>query len=290
MKLGKIYNLQFTIEDFVRIFCLMLLPMHLMTYVTGVAGANSGDVPEIILSDSASLATEQPTEQLRQQLFREEITPFEEEKEPESKVGLMQLILQIRSIEFPSEGFTPDNTTIKKEKPAVDPNIKPSGDSELKTDESKPETSVPGAGGPVTGQTLQMLTGLLKEPQKLNNPAQLAEILYLDGKLREAAALYQEALRLTRPDDNAQTANRAWFLFQAANCLRDSDITAAAKLFTQLITEYPDSPWTESAKAQNKIILWYQQDNPDKLIAQSRQQFNSSNRPENTDNDPNEQN
>ncbi len=286
-----------------HLLCFIVLPLHLMTYVTGVADANSAavseTVPLTIPSEITSLADDQSAELAMQQLYREEITPPQDQKESQGKTELMQLISRIHSIRFSSEDHISDNTAIKKEKPTVDPNTKPSGDSQQKPAvESKAEVSVTQTGGSVTGQTLQTLTGLLKEPQKLNNPAQLAEVLYLDGKPQQAAALYQEALRLTRPDDASQTANRAWYLFQAANCLRDSDIAAASKLFEQLIKEYPDSPWTESARTQNKIILWYQQDNPDKLVAANRQKITSPdkdsltsyNSTANRDNDPNGKN
>jgi tetratricopeptide (TPR) repeat protein len=308
MKQENIYNSRFTIEQLVKMFCLVLLPLHLIACITGIACANSTDANSlttseitlsIIPSEVTSLADDQSAESVRQQLYKEEITPPQDQKEPQNKTELMQLISQIRSIKFSYDDYTPDSNAVKKEKTAVDPNTKPSGASQPKTNaEPKAEVIITSTSSSVSEQTLQKLTGLLKEPQKINNPAQLAEVLYLDGKPQQAAVLYQEALRLTKPDDASQTANRAWYLFQAANCLRASDITAASKLFEQLIKEYPDSPWTASAKVQNKIILWYQQDETDKLITANNQKaisldkdnLTSKNSNANTDNDPNGQN
>jgi tetratricopeptide (TPR) repeat protein len=306
MKLENNYNLHITIKQLVKMFCLILLPLYLVTCITGIAYANSTDANSIntseitlsiIPSEVNSLPDDQLVEPVRQQLYKEEITPPQGQKEPQNKTELMQLISQIRSIKFSYDDYIPDSNAVKKDKPAVDPNAKTSGASQQKTTAvPKAEVIATGTSGSISGQTLYKLTELLKEQQKFNNPAQLAEVLYFDGKPQQAAILYQEALRLTMPDDASQAANRAWYLFQAANCLRASDMAEASKLFEQLIKEYPDSPWTASAKVQNKINLWYQQDEPGKLIAQKKSELNSpdksmttNNTNANTDNDPNGQ-
>jgi TolA-binding protein len=55
-------------------------------------------------------------------------------------------------------------------------------------------------------------------------------------------------------------------LFQIGNCLRDGDRPAAEKVYKQLIAEYPDSPWTDLARAEDKLLEWYQKENPHELI------------------------
>ncbi len=37
-------------------------------------------------------------------------------------------------------------------------------------------------------------------------------------------------------------------------------------MYTQLITEYPSSPWADMANAQVKVLDWYLKDEPYKLV------------------------
>jgi hypothetical protein len=70
--------------------------------------------------------------------------------------------------------------------------------------------------------------------------------------------------------------DRAWILFQLGNCLRDSDpsagsgqaLQAARNAYRRLIAEYPDSLWTDLAKARESLIDWYLKDDPLTLIKQ----------------------
>ena len=121
---------------------------------------------------------------------------------------------------------------------------------------------------PISDQTLQRVKVLSQHPDKVENPLQLAEILFLDGHLKEAAIFYQEALnRISKDSSNLSCADdRAWILFQIGNCLRNDDVPAAMKAYRQLITEYPSAPWTEITKTLEKLIDWYQKDKPRELI------------------------
>jgi hypothetical protein len=273
MKINYIYNLKLIIQYFVRIFCLTLLPMHLTSYVTGAAHAQSGIQTKATIIENVS-STQEPAP-LKKQLLNEAAAALSDDNEPQKKNELMQLIQQIRSIEFPSDESKPEiqNTENQTQK------------SELKTQNIKSETqnserkaqntelTTQNLNQSITEQTMQILSTMIAEPQKFKDPARMAEILYQDGKLTEAATLYKEASRLINPDNAALAGNRAWFLFQTANCLRNSDMPQAAKLYGQIIKEYPDSPWTEMARTQNNIILWFLQDKPDKLISQNSQKI-----------------
>jgi len=150
-----------------------------------------------------------------------------------------------------------------------------------------------------------MLKSLLQHPERLRNPFELGEILFLSGHLKDAAICYQEALSRSSPDKADPTQkpqqslglltedvkvpdvvlgprlaetktgmfsirNRAWILFQIGNCLRDDELPTAMKMYRQLIAEYPDSPWADLAKARSKLIDWYQKDNPRALIAENQ--------------------
>jgi len=124
---------------------------------------------------------------------------------------------------------------------------------------------------PISEKTLAMLRDLSKHPEKVNNPFELGETLFLSGNLKEAVVFYSEALNRTEPNDVDPSGNRAWMLFQSGNCLRNSDRPAAAKMYALLVTQYPDSEWAQMAQAQVQLIGWYLQDEPDKLIAKKEQ-------------------
>ncbi len=68
----------------------------------------------------------------------------------------------------------------------------------------------------------------------------------------------------------ATAADRAWTLFQLANCLRETNLGEAQATYTKLISEYPDSPWTDLARAQNQLVSWYLKDQPQQLAASRR--------------------
>ncbi|GAF86608.1 unnamed protein product, partial [marine sediment metagenome] len=128
---------------------------------------------------------------------------------------------------------------------------------------------------PVADQTLQALEKLSQHPDQIDNPLELAEVLFLSGYLKRAAVFYQEALNRHSADEAGpvqqapalrESRNRAWILFQIGNCLRDEDRPTAAKMYRQLIVEYPDSLWTDLAKGQDQLISWYQKDQPQTLL------------------------
>jgi TolA-binding protein len=98
----------------------------------------------------------------------------------------------------------------------------------------------------------------------------LGEVLFLSDYLKEASVFYREALNRKSPDKDDQAQNRAWILFQIGNCLRGDDPLTAMKIYRQLITEYPDSSWTDLAKTRHKLIDWYQKDKPQTLIVESQ--------------------
>ena len=120
----------------------------------------------------------------------------------------------------------------------------------------------------ITDQTWQILKNLSQRPDELENPFELGEVLFLSGNLAQAAVFYQEALKRISADDISSVQERAWILFQIGNCLRHDDMSTAAKMYGQLITQYPNSPWTEMAEAQVKLIDWQQKDKPLELIAE----------------------
>jgi len=228
-----------------------------------------------------------PNNSLGHQLQQARITASVDNK-GKNKGELQKIIEQIRAVEFESQNKqsepvvvtqsapSPDSTELAEVEPnenppatetAAKPNDK-QAKSELQT--PAPENRIPLPYKPITGQTLQAVSELSQHPEQLSSPFELAEILFRSGNLKEAAVLYQQALNKTNPKDGASASNRAWILFQIGNCLRNDEPQNAMKTYRQLITEYPGSPWTEIAKARDKLIDWYQKDDPKTVIKENK--------------------
>jgi len=197
------------------------------------------------------------------QLWQARVGVPEGQKDNRSKNELKRLIEQIRSIEFKPQK-SPEPVIFVKPVPIAEPN-KTSSDTQAQKEQKKEaEPKLPYE--PIADQTLQILKDVSQDPNRIVNPFQLAEILFLSGHLKEAAVLYQEALNRIKADDGNSPEDRAWILFQIGNCLRKDDLPAAMKTYRQLITEYPNSLWADLAKTLDKLIDWYQKDKPRELI------------------------
>jgi tetratricopeptide (TPR) repeat protein len=200
-------------------------------------------------------------------LWRADISLAKGQKDEKSKHELRRLIEHIRSVEFEPPKKAAEPVIVLDETPPIEPDKTPAPMT-VEQEEEKREIEPKLPYGPITAQTLQIMAGLSESPEKLANPFELGEVLFLGGNLKEAAVLYQEVLKREDPDDACSSRNRAWVLFQIGNCLRGNDLPAAAKMYGQLITEYPNSPWAEMATAQAKLIDWYLKDKPHELIAE----------------------
>ncbi|MHC4758838.1 MAG: tetratricopeptide repeat protein, partial [Planctomycetota bacterium] len=119
---------------------------------------------------------------------------------------------------------------------------------------------------PIADQTLKALEGLAEQPQELDNPFELAELLFLSNYPDKAAVFYEEALTRTSMDSSISAQRKAWILFQLGNCLRKNDPVKAKQMYTQLINEFPESSWTGPAKSQVELIDWFQKDQPEKIV------------------------
>ncbi|MEN6385881.1 MAG: hypothetical protein ABFD79_11890 [Phycisphaerales bacterium] len=121
----------------------------------------------------------------------------------------------------------------------------------------------------ITNQTLSALDQIMQNPKEIQNPLELANILYKCGKLKEAAVCYQNALDVN-DNNNVSYKDKAWILFQTGNCLQKSDPQTAAKMYKKLISEYPQSFWADAAVAKDHLVEWYIQQNPDSLLKKSK--------------------
>ncbi len=238
------------------IICFVFLPLNLLTSLTGIASANT-----------AAISADPNSNQARQVRLAE-ISAAKIRNESESKKRLRELIKQVRAVEFTSQTQPPQPPAIQEQAPIAEPN-EPSSDTSTPKKDTEPANEPKLSYEPVTEQTLEMLRNMSRKPEQVQNPLELAEILFLSGNLNDAAMLYQEALKRQDPNDAAVSRDRAWILFQTGNCLRHDDMPAAAKMYRRLLTEYPTSPWADLASARGKLIDWYLKDEPEKLVVEA---------------------
>jgi tetratricopeptide (TPR) repeat protein len=118
----------------------------------------------------------------------------------------------------------------------------------------------------ISPRALEIIRTLAQDPNKCENPFKLAEILFKNKNLEIAAAFYRTALNRNSQDTLMSANDKAWMLFQIGNCLRDINPTDAQKAYRELIDQYPDSQWVETAKVRNKLIQWFENEKPWALI------------------------
>jgi len=249
------------------IACFTFLSFRLLTSLTGSAYANSAADNGKKLSQSSVITSRDPKNINGLELLQAEITIAKDEKDTKSRDQLKQIIEQIRSVEFGLQKQAPAPVIVPEKAPVIEPNetvteVPVQKEETKQASESRPQY------GPITEKTLQMLKTLAQDSEKLANPLELGEILFVSGNLKEAAMFYREALKRKDPNDVSLSWDRAWILFQIGNCLRNEDLPAAAKAYQQLLTEYSNSPWADLAKARSNLIAWYLKDDPVKLIAE----------------------
>ncbi len=244
-----------------RIFCLLFSVFCSLTCSAAAVGQKS--------PQSTFLAPTEPNSNFRRQLWRAELSIAKGEKDKRTKDELKRMIEQIRSIEFKLDKQPSEPVIVTEAVKTAEPNETLSDTAvpkEQKTEEV--ETKLPYE--PISDQTLQILKDISQHLDNLRNSFELGETLVLSGNLKEAAVFYQEALKRKSPDDVGSARDRAWILFQIGNCLRNDEPITAMKMYGQLITEYPNSPWRELAEARSKLLNWYLKDEPHKLIAEHK--------------------
>ncbi len=257
-------------KSWLCVLCLTLLPLRLLTSLMGTASANSTVEPGHEPAPSALVVADDPNSSLQRQLWRADISLASDSRDEKSKGELMRMIEQVRSVRFMPRKHVPEFVVVPVEAPAVELNEAVRDtivESEAEQDQPKPRLPYE----PITERTLQVLRDLSGNPEKVENPFELAETLFLSGNVKEAAVFYAEALGRTEPNDVTSSRDRAWVLFQTGNCLRSTDLPAATKMYTQLLTEYPLSPWVDMAEAQVRLIDWYVKDEPHELVVHAEE-------------------
>ena len=248
------------------VFCLTFVPLDLLTSFAQVTYANTATKVQQAVPQDDALAPQEPNGPIKRQLLREEIGVIQEKRDDPNDGKLRQLIERIRSVRFgQEEKKLAAPALVSPKPPAAEPNERPlAAQPKPESPSQDAASSVPVE--KVTDQTLQKLKSLAQQPGKVGAPLELGEVLFAAGCLQEAAAFYREALKRIDPNDPNAPNDRPWILFQIGNCLRDHDRPAAAKMYGQLLAEYPQSPWAELGKAESKLVEWYLKDDPLKLI------------------------
>ena len=249
------------------IACFTFLSFRLLTSLTGTAYANSAAGDGRKLSQSSVITSRDPNNVNGLELLRAEISIAKGQNDTKSMDQLKRIIEQIRSVEFGPEKQAPQPVVIPEKAPGIEPDETVS-ETPVQKEKAKQEAKPKLPYEPITDETMQMLINLAQDPEKLDNPLELGEIVFVSGNVKEASAFYSEALKRKDPNDAGVSWDRAWILFQIGNCLRNEDPPAAAKMYQQLLTEYPNSPWADLAKARSNLIAWYLKNEPAKLIAE----------------------
>ena len=265
-KLLPINQQRMLFKIFISLVCLTLLPFDLLTFITGTPSAKAED--ELIeyklqQGDQVINFENNSTYDIRSKLWLTDVASLKEEKNNENELEL--LIEKIRSVELMPQEVSSEEPEISEQIIVSEPNDKESEVIEFnKKEVQEIESDIQYKN--ITNYTLQKIRDLTKNPEKVNNPFELAEILYLSDNLNEAAIFYKEALRRQDPNNITSAIDRAWLLFQTGNCLRDYDMVAAKDYYGKLITEYSDLPWADLARIQRDLIDWYIKNNPSELI------------------------
>lgn len=249
------------------IACFTFLSFRLLTSLTGVAYANSAAGDGRKLSQSSVVTSRDPKNISGLELLRAEISIAKGQIDTKSSDQLKRIIEQIRSVEFEPQKQAPAPVIVPEKAPTIEPN-ETVPDVPMQKEKAKQEAKPKPPDEPITENTLQMLKTLAQDPGKLADPFELGEILFVSGNVKEAVMFYREALKRKDPNDVSVSWDRAWILLQTGNCLRNDDLPAAAKMYQQLLTEYPNSPWADMATAQSNLIAWYLKEEPVKLMLQ----------------------
>lgn len=200
------------------------------------------------------------TSPLKQDLWSSRVAAPDQGREAEASLTLKRLVRQVRSVKFEDQNPGPSFTSPAKSLPS-DETVKVQPAEINAAPSTFPTTAAPVAvpSGAKLSTKAQKTLGILQQsPGQIQDPLEMAELLFLSGRAVEAAPFYAKALDGLKRTDPTYEADRAWVLFQLGNCLRETDIAKAQETYMTLISEYPASPWTELAKAHGRLLTWYQ--------------------------------
>lgn len=207
---------------------------------------------------------------LTRRLWENRMAAPDPNEDADSRASLNDLIRRLRSVRFEDGASEPaftaptEPTTPTQYAPVAGPT------RQVQTSQAAPVPTPTGPTEPAASlapETQQKLDEVLSDPNKVHDPLEMAELLFLSGRQAEATIFYEKALARTAPNDSTTEDDRAWILFQLGNCLRETDMARARDMYMKLVSEYPGSPWTELAKAHGRLITWYQSARPEQLMS-----------------------
>ena len=211
------------------------------------------------------------TDVLARRLWESRISLPDPNEVVETQATLNHLIRQIRSMRFEERKPKPFFSVPIDVAPVQGPNKSPTmSEPPAMEDAATPIESMTETPGTLAADTLARVSAAIMDPNIIDEPLELAELLFLSGHMKEAAILYQKALDQLDRQDVVPANDRSWILFQIGNCLRETDMIQARDAYLKVVAEYPDCPWVDLAKAHGRLISWYQKAKPHQLIAAER--------------------
>ncbi len=186
----------------------------------------------------------------------------------QTSLALKRLIRQVRGLTLNDKSPAPPVAIAEPATTAEAPKAATTGVENVEPAPPEPvATAAPETTSTLAPKMQKTLDSLRKNAGRVRDPLEVAELLFLSGRPTDAVPFYEEALRRASAGGAASGADRAWILFQLGNCLRETDATKAQDAYVKLIAEYPESPWTEMARASGRLVAWYQSTRPDQLVA-----------------------
>lgn len=208
---------------------------------------------------------------LTRRLWESRMAAPDPNEDAETRAALNDLIRRIRTVRFEESTRQPTFAVpVEPTAPATPTPLASPVTTTAPPAESSASSTPPEQDDRLAPKTIKKLENALQDPNQVGDPLELAELLFLSGHRTEAAVFYERALARTTPHDRATEDDRAWIMFQLANCLRETDLARAKDLYMKLVSEHPGSAWTELAKAHGRLITWYQSAKPQQFMPPSR--------------------
>ncbi len=213
---------------------------------------------------SKAAETQRPAQSaITRQLWRHRVLVPEQTEDAETQIALNDLVRRIRSMKFEAKEQLPAAAPFVVPEP-TERRLDAASDQGIAVQKQAQPPAAPSAAleSPLSPEAAEALKRVIADPNQASDPLELAELLYLTGRLSEAAVLYRKALDATTSKGSGAQADQAWILLQLGNCLRDTNPAQARDMYARLVAEHPDCPWVDLAKAHSQLITWYEQVQP----------------------------
>lgn len=218
----------------------------------------SSEIPE----DTAKSDTKPERE-----LIKVSISSVCEPQENENSDLLKQLINQVNSVQLDAKS-QPEPVETKPE--SIPENTEPQITAEQSQQQQEVQTKET-----ISKETAEKLERLMKNSAGVKQAFMLGELLYLSGDYEKAAYFYDKAVNDDSQTNQLRADDQDWLLMQMAACLKDQKPAEAIETYKRLISQNPDSQWTELAKTREQLVEWIANEQPGELIKKCRAELNS---------------